>query len=263
MPEKEIRTKSDGFKIPKISRRQFLQRLGITTGSAFVATLSMISACKSTESTTGTKTNTNTNMTGTTATTTSAIPTTNTTTTSNTPTTNPTTTSSIPITTTTTSNTGTQTTAAFSYTVPPDPPPQVPVPDTSCTVATDRLYSVDHVWVKQVSADVVVLGITSIMVKLLGEPHEMTLPDVGLKLAKDDVFTSIEGYKLYADIFTPVSGVIIQVNPELQYWLRGGNIQPIEYNPYTYGWIMAVRLSNPNELKDLLDSKAYLARLKG
>jgi glycine cleavage system H protein len=248
MPEKEIRSKSDGIGFPRISRRQFLQRLGITTGSAFVATLSLFSACKPTKPTIGTTTNTN--ITGTTTTTTSPTPTTNTTTTS-----------SIPITTTTTSNTGTQATAAFSYTVPPDPPPQVPVPDTSCTVATDRLYSVDHVWVKQVSADVVVLGITSIMVKLLGEPHAMTLPDVSLKLAKDDVFTSIEGYKLYADIFTPVSGVIVQVNPELQYWLRGGNIQPIEYNPYTYGWIMAVQQSNPSELKSLLDSKGYLARL--
>jgi glycine cleavage system H protein len=250
MPEKEIRTKSDGLRFPKISRRQFLQRLGITTGGAFVATLSMISACKSTESTTGTKTNNN--MTGTTTTTTSTTPTTNTVITTG-----------MPITNTTTSNTGTQTAASFSYTVPADPPPQVPVPDTSCTVATDRLYSVDHVWVKQVSADVVVLGITSIMVKLLGEPHAMTLPDVDLKLAKDDVFTSIEGYKLYSDIFTPVSGVIVQVNPELPSWLRGGNIQPIEYNPYTYGWIIAVQLSNPNELKELLDSKAYLARLKG
>ncbi|RJO61853.1 MAG: glycine cleavage system protein H [Dehalococcoidia bacterium] len=215
MPEKETRTKADGIGVPKFSRRQFLQRLGITTGGAFVATLSLVSACKRAEPTTGT-----------------------------------------------TSNTGTNTAPTFSYTVPAAPPPLVPVPGLSnCTVATDRLYTNYHVWVKLVSTGVVVLGITSPMVKILGEPHAMTLPDVGLKLAKDDSFSSIEGYKMATDIFTPVSGAIVQINDSLRDWLRGGNIQPIEYHPYTHGWIIAIQLSKPDELKDLLDSKGYLALL--
>lgn len=99
------------------------------------------------------------------------------------------------------------------------------------------------------------------MVKILGEPHAMTLPDVGLRLAKDDPFSSIEGYKIATDIFTPVSGVIVQINDSLKDWLRGGNIQPIEYHPYTYGWIIAIQMNKPDELKELMDSKAYLALL--
>ena len=250
MSEKEARKTrkvADGTWIPKFSRRQFLQRLGITAGGAFVAILSLLSACK--RAATNTVTNTNTNTTGTT------------TSTSATPTTSTTPTSSIPVTTVTTSNTGTKTTATFSYTVPADPPPLVKVPDSDCTVATDRLYTDYHVWVKLVSSDVVVLGVTSPMVKILGQPHAMTLPDVGLKLAKDDSFSSIEGYKVATDIFTPVSGVIVQINDSLKDWLRGGNIQPIEFHPYTYGWIIAIQMSKPDELKELLDSKGYLVYL--
>lgn len=258
MPEKkarETRTEADGTGVPRLSRRQFLKRLGITISGAVVAFLALFSACKRAVPTTGT--NPSTNVTGTT-TPASATPTPTTTTT-----TTPISTSGTPTATvtTTTSNTGTTTAATFSYTVPSAPPPLVQVPDSTCSIATDRLYTDYHTWVKLVSADVAVLGITSPMVLILGDPYNMTLPDVGLKLARDDSFSTIGGWKIIADIFSPVSGVIVQVNEGLRPYLRGDKIQPINSHPYTYGWIIAVQMSKPDELKDLLDSQGYLVRL--
>jgi glycine cleavage system H protein len=262
MPEKDTRknwTEADGPGGAKFSRRQFLKRLGITTGGAVVTTLSLLAACKSAEPTTAT--NPNTSATGST-TPGSTAPTTSTLPASTAPTTNPTPTSSIPVTTVTPSITGTKTTPTFFYTVPSAPPPFVQVPDSACSIATDRLYSADHMWVKVVSENVAVLGITSPMVLLLGDPYNMTLPDVGLKLAKDDTFSTIGGWKIIADIFSPVSGVIVQVNEGLRPYLRGDKIQPIVSHPYTYGWIIAVQMSKPSELDDLLDPLEYLPLLK-
>ncbi len=248
--ERNPRTTADLGVTPGFSRRQFLKRLGIVTGAAFMAALSLISACRRAVTTTNPVTSTYTN--------TNAVPSTQ-----SSPTqassTAPLPSSSEPG--GTTANTSSTTIPAFSYVVPTEPPPLVPVPDTTCTVATDRLYSLNHVWVKLVSPGVVVLGITSPMVKALGEPHAMTLPDFGLRLAKDDPVCAIEGYKIATDIFTPVGGVIVQVNENLRDWLRGGNIQPIEYHPYTHGWIIAVRLSKTHELDELMDAQKYLAYL--
>lgn len=136
------------------------------------------------------------------------------------------------------------------------------MPDSACSIAADRLYSSDHIWVKKVSADIAVLGITSPMVLLLGDPYNMTLPDVGLKITRDDSFSTIGGWKIIVDIFSPVSGVIVQINEGLRPYLRGDKIQPIVFHPYTYGWIIAVQMSNSSELDDLFTPQRYLLRLK-
>jgi glycine cleavage system H lipoate-binding protein len=121
---------------------------------------------------------------------------------------------------------------------------------------------VEHTWIKLVSADVVVLGITPSMVLILGDPYNMTLPKVGLELVRDrDVFSNIGGWKISADLYSPVSGKIVGVNMGLKPYLISDKILPIVDSAYVHGWIVAVQLSKPEELDELLDSQEYLERL--
>ena len=252
MRKEEIRGKDERNKLTKVSRRQFLTSLGITTGGSVVATLSLLAACKSAESKT-----TQTNTMATTSTKPSTTATTSASVTTATISTKPSTTATTPTTATTSS---TQTSSDFTYT-PDENPPIIDVPSSTCTIATDRLYSYEHVWVKLVTDDIVVLGVTPSMVEILGEPYQFELPEKGMILAKDDVFAFLGGWKIASDLFTPVSGEIVLVNEYLNNYKHGDGIYPIQDNPFTEGWIIAIKLSNPGELDDLLDPHGYLVRL--
>jgi len=133
----------------------------------------------------------------------------------------------------------------------------LPVPGTSCFVATDRSYSADHIWVKSLSNNIVVIGITASMVEILGEVFQLSLFQTPLSLG--EAFGTIEGYKISADLIAPVSGVILQTNsPLLVPAGTGGNIDQITNDPYNSGWIIVVQLSNPNDLKSLLTPQGYV-----
>jgi len=131
------------------------------------------------------------------------------------------------------------------------------VPGSECTVATDRSYSADHLWVKSLSANMVVMGITAPMVIILGEAYKLSLS--GTLLSLGDAFGTIEGYKITADLIAPVSGVIVQTNsPLLVPAGQGGMIHPIVEDPYNSGWFVVVQLNNPNDLKSLLTAQGYV-----
>jgi glycine cleavage system H protein len=128
-------------------------------------------------------------------------------------------------------------------------------------VATDRHYSLEHVWVKTVAPDIVILGITTTMVAILGEPFRMTFPEVGNKLARDDGFAEIEGYKVTADLIVPVSGEVIQINTFLKTFVGQHIMEPLINDTYNTGWMIAIKLSNPQEINDLMTWEQYMERL--
>ena len=108
-------------------------------------------------------------------------------------------------------------------------------------------------------ANVVIIGISSTMVEMLGEPHKISLSPVGTPLSVDDAFGSIEGFKMATDLLTPVSGTIIEIDD----WLVAqsgdlGVIAQINDDPYRSGWMIAVQLSKPAELSALLTSQQYI-----
>jgi glycine cleavage system H protein len=257
------------FRPSTFSRRQALQRMGITVGTGMMATLSFMAACKKSGQTT-----------------TPTVPTTPSSATSTPTTSRPVTsatatTTQPPIATTTAlpTDTAAQTTPAsstqppvsttspppgttgFNYLPPTTPPPLVDVPESECTVATDRHYSLEHVWVKTVAPDIVILGITTTMVAILGEPFRMTFPEVGNKLARDDGFAEIEGYKVTADLIVPVSGEVIQINTFLKTFVGQHIMEPLINDTYNTGWMIAIKLSNPQEINDLMTWEQYMERL--
>ena len=249
---KEVPWKRNIFRVTKFTRRQVLKSIGIVAAGTAMASIPLTSACKSSSSTTaGTTTGANT-----TGVTTSAPPVSSSTTSSSSPTTSsPTATTSN----STTSVTSTPATTAFSYIPPTVLPKMLGVPGTSCIVATDRLYSADHIWVKTISTNIVVMGITSSMVEILSEPYKLSLSQTGTTLASNDVFGTIEGYKLIADLISPVSGTIIEANSYLTMPVgEGAFITPINDAPYNSGWLIVVQLNNPNELTSLLTPQGYV-----
>ncbi|OGO17003.1 MAG: hypothetical protein A2Z02_03105 [Chloroflexi bacterium RBG_16_48_7] len=95
---------------------------------------------------------------------------------------------------------------------------------------------------------------------ILYEPYSLTLPKVGSTLALGDFFGTIEGYKMMADLPSPVSGVVIGVNDFLVRQGKqgqGGYISSINTDPYNSGWMFVVQLSKPDELKVLMTAQSY------
>jgi glycine cleavage system H protein len=153
------------------------------------------------------------------------------------------------------------TTTGYNYVPPTQPPPLLQVPNSTCTVATDRQYSLEHIWVKSISSNLVVLGITTTFVAILGEPYKMTFPKVGQTLVQDDGFGEIEGYKVAADLISPVSGKVANINFYLKNWIGGNTLEPVCTDPYNTGWMVLVELTKADELKSLLSPLTYMDRL--
>jgi glycine cleavage system H protein len=115
----------------------------------------------------------------------------------------------------------------------------------------DLLYSKEHEWIR-VEDDVCTLGVTEYAQNELGEVVFVELPEVGEVFNSGDEIGTIESVKAVAEVFTPVAGEIVEVNdavvedPEL-----------INDDPQGEGWLVKVRFSSADDLKNLLDSKAY------
>lgn len=115
----------------------------------------------------------------------------------------------------------------------------------------DLLYTKDHEWAK-VQGTTATIGITHHAQDALGEIVFVDLPEVGRQLKKGDTFGAVESIKAVSDLYSPVSGKVVQVNKDLS--SEPGRINS---DPYDSAWMVKVELANPSDLKDLLDAKAY------
>ncbi len=117
----------------------------------------------------------------------------------------------------------------------------------------DLVYTEEHEYVrKSKDAGVVEIGITDYAQGELGDIVYVELPSVGAKYGKHDVFGTIEAVKAVSELFAPVAGEIVEVNPRL-------DKEPalINSDPYGAGWMIKVRLSNPTEMDGLMTAEAY------
>lgn len=113
-------------------------------------------------------------------------------------------------------------------------------------------YSREHEWVR-VEGDLAYIGITDHAQHHLGDVVYVELPVVGSSFAADEVIGVIESVKAVADMHTPVSGTVEQVNGELE-----GQPQLLNSDPYG-AWIACLRMENPAELNQLMDAAGYEA----
>lgn len=116
---------------------------------------------------------------------------------------------------------------------------------------SEYLYTREHEWVR-VEEDVCVLGITAYAQKELGDVVYVEVPSVGQSVATEDEIGSLESVKAVAQLFTPVSGEIIEVNPRLE-----GEPELVNDDPHGEGWIAKIRLSSRAELSGLMSAQDY------
>jgi glycine cleavage system H protein len=118
-------------------------------------------------------------------------------------------------------------------------------------IPDDLRYSADHEWVK-VEGKQAVIGITDYAQQELGDIVYLELPDVGTEVVMEEEVTEIESTKTTSPVLAPVSGTIIEVNEELR-----ESPQLINEDPYGKGWIVILKMTNPDDLDSLMCAKEY------
>jgi glycine cleavage system H protein len=117
--------------------------------------------------------------------------------------------------------------------------------------ADELRYSKDHVWVA-VEGDVARMGITDHAQRELGEVVFLDLPEVGRNCTQGEVAGSIESVKTMNDLFTPLSGEVLETNSVVR-----DKPDTVNSDPLGHGWLFRMRLSAPDELSQLMDFQAY------
>jgi len=123
-------------------------------------------------------------------------------------------------------------------------------------VPSELKYTISHEWVRDEGDGTVTIGITDHAQELLGDLVFVELPEVGSELTAGDACCVVESVKAASDVYSPVTGEVIEVNETL---LEAPEI--INDSAFDDGWLFKVQLSAEVELDDLLDSDAYEAEI--
>ena len=118
----------------------------------------------------------------------------------------------------------------------------------------ELLYSTDHEWVRVEKNDEAVVGITAYAQGELGDVVYVDIENRSKEIIEGDTFGTIEAVKTVSDLRMPVSGRIIEINAQMEEYP-----ELVNSDPYGDGWMVRIKLSRPQELKQLMDAKAYQA----
>ena len=118
-------------------------------------------------------------------------------------------------------------------------------------VPKELRYTREHEWAKQ-DGDRVRVGITAYAQEQLGDVVFVELPKVGAKVTAANNFGVVESVKAVSDLFSPVSGDIVEINGDL-----AQKPETVNQDPYGKGWMLVVKLSNKGEWDQLLTAQQY------
>ena len=118
-------------------------------------------------------------------------------------------------------------------------------------VPNDLLFTSDHEWVS-VEGNVATIGITDFAQSELGDIVFVEFPELNSTLEKGQSIGSIEAVKTVADLYMPISGIVIAVNENLD-----KNPEAVNDTPYDDGWMVKIEITNQDEISDLLTAPAY------
>ena len=118
-------------------------------------------------------------------------------------------------------------------------------------IPSNLQYTKDHEWAK-IENGVATIGITDFAQGELGDIVFVELPEAGKSFNAGDAFGTIEAVKTVTDLFLPISGKIVAVNEGLD-----NNPGKVNSDPYGDGWLVKIRLSDPDEKDGLMSSIAY------
>jgi glycine cleavage system H protein len=113
-------------------------------------------------------------------------------------------------------------------------------------------YTKDHEWIKIEKDNVAIIGITDFAQKELGDIVYVEVETIGKQLAQEAIFGTVEAVKTVSDLFLPVAGKIIELNPAL-----AASPEFVNKDPYETGWMVKMEVDNPSDISKLLDAAAY------
>lgn len=120
-------------------------------------------------------------------------------------------------------------------------------------IPEDLLYHKEHEWVRVEDDNVAVIGISEYAQGQLGDIVYLELPAVGDEIEDpEQPFGQIESVKAMSDLFSPVCGTVVRVHEELI-----DTLTPINEDPYGEGWMIAVKMSDPSQVENLMTASEY------
>ncbi|WP_104036251.1 glycine cleavage system protein GcvH [Vibrio jasicida] len=118
-------------------------------------------------------------------------------------------------------------------------------------------FTDSHEWVRDNGDGTVTIGISEHAQEMLGDVVFVDLPDVEDEVEAGESFSLVESVKAASDIYSPITGEVVEINEELE-----DSPELINEEPYEGGWIVKVKLSNPSELDNLKDAEEYLSSIE-
>ncbi|MBM7541466.1 glycine cleavage system protein GcvH [Amphibacillus cookii] len=119
----------------------------------------------------------------------------------------------------------------------------------------DLKYTEEHIWVRE-EGDSISIGVTDHAQDELGDVVFVELPEQGEQLLANDSFGSVESVKTVSELYVPVDGEVVKVNQALE-----DTPELVNDSPYQQGWLIQIRPTNPDQLKQLLDPQSYQKQL--
>jgi len=123
-------------------------------------------------------------------------------------------------------------------------------------IKSELKYSKDHEWVL-VEGNKVKIGITDHAQDSLGDVVFVDLPEEGDEVTANESFGTVESVKAVSDVYSPVSGKVVESNSAL-----ADSPELVNSDPYGEGWMIVVELDDPSQLDDLMSAEEYEAFLK-
>jgi len=119
------------------------------------------------------------------------------------------------------------------------------------TFPDELRYTKDHEWIR-VDGDTATVGITDFAQRELGDIVYVEVETIGKELEAGAVFGTVEAVKTVSDLFLPINGTITELNPAL-----ANSPELVNNDPYGAGWMVKMRITDKEDIKTLMDSKAY------
>lgn len=125
-------------------------------------------------------------------------------------------------------------------------------------VLADLLYTKEHEWVLKLGNNRVRIGITDFAQSQLGDIVFVEMPEAGSEIAANESIGTVESVKTVSDIFTPVSGKVVQINGSLE-----DAPETVNSDPFGEGWMLEVEVSGDDAFEGLLSAEQYTAYTEG
>jgi len=119
-------------------------------------------------------------------------------------------------------------------------------------IPADLKYANSHEWVRNDGNDTVAIGISDYAQEKLGDVVFVELPEQGTEVTAGDPIAVVESVKAASDIYAPVSGTVVEVNSSLE-----DTPEQVNEDSYENGWFFKIKMADPAELNDLMDSDSY------